>query len=196
MYLLVWEAWHCVDVFLLDHERSQVSSVGGQKDDSKEGPDQHHDLAGGSSGVLHRHWVVKDNGPQEPDGFPYREGGATRLWPGGMERKTKRERVQNEILFCFFLPPFQKTARTENWLQTSYATWMMISWGASLKTVGERFDTDPCQGGLDPTKKKKKREAPIEIPRAPELLSRLNNSRVRRWEGSTKKACGRKDIVK
>ena len=30
----------------------------------------YHDLAGGSSGVLHRHRVVEDQRPQQPDRFP------------------------------------------------------------------------------------------------------------------------------
>ncbi len=51
-YLLVREPRHCVDILFLDHEGSQVGSVRGQEDDSKEGPDQDHDLTGCSFRVF------------------------------------------------------------------------------------------------------------------------------------------------
>lgn len=88
-YLFVREAWHRVDIFLLNHEGSQVSSVGGQEDDSKEGPDQHHDLAGGSPWVLHRHGVVEDNGPQKPHGLPDGERRAPGFWRRRQGRKDR-----------------------------------------------------------------------------------------------------------
>lgn len=65
-YLLVREPRHCVDILLLDHEGSQVGSVGRQEDDSKEGPDQDHDLTGRSLWVFDRYRVVEDDAPQEP----------------------------------------------------------------------------------------------------------------------------------
>lgn len=79
-YLLVWETSHLVHIFLLDHESSQVSSVGGQEDDSKEGPHRHHDLTGGAFGILNRHRVVKDQTPQQPDGLTDGERWTVRLW--------------------------------------------------------------------------------------------------------------------
>lgn len=180
MYLLVREARHRVNVFLLDHERSQVSSVGGQKDDSKEGPDQHHDLAGGSSGILHRHWVVKDNGPQEPDGFPYCEGGAARLWPGSMARKKGREKGSR--MKCFLVVFFSITKK-------QWTGWEMTA--DELTNSSESPLHDDLLGGFASIRKYlasvfpltlvkedvisqiiKNCEAPIDIAGAPELLSR------------------------
>ena len=79
-YLLVREAGHRVDVLLLDHEGSQVGSVGGQEDDSKEGPHRHHDLTGGTLGILHRDGVVENQTPEQPDGLTDGERGAAGLW--------------------------------------------------------------------------------------------------------------------
>lgn len=39
----------------------------------------YHDLAGGSSGILHGHRVVEDQRPQQPDGLPDGELRSTRL---------------------------------------------------------------------------------------------------------------------
>lgn len=66
-YLFITEARHSVNVFLLDHEGSQVGSVASQEDDSKESPDKNHDLASGSFGVLHWNGVIKDQSPKKPD---------------------------------------------------------------------------------------------------------------------------------
>lgn len=40
----------------------------------------YHDLAGGSSGIFHRHRVVEDQCPQQPDRFPDGEFRSTWLW--------------------------------------------------------------------------------------------------------------------
>lgn len=68
-YLFVTEAGHLVHKFLLDHESGQVGCVAGQEDDGEEGPHGHHDLAGGSFGVLDRHGVVEHQAPEEPYSF-------------------------------------------------------------------------------------------------------------------------------
>lgn len=58
-----------VHKLLLDHEGSQVGCVTGQKNDSKEGPHRHHDLAGCAFRVLDRYRVVEDQAPEEPYSF-------------------------------------------------------------------------------------------------------------------------------
>jgi hypothetical protein len=78
-YLLVAESRHLVHILLLDHEGCQVGSVGGQEDDSEEGPHRHHDLTGPTLGVLHWDRVVEDQTPQQPDGLADGEGGPSRL---------------------------------------------------------------------------------------------------------------------
>ena len=78
-HLLVAEAGDLVHVLLLDHEGGQVGSVAGQEDDGEEGPHRHHDLTGGALGVLHRHGVVEDQAPQQPDGLADGEGGTAGL---------------------------------------------------------------------------------------------------------------------
>ena len=77
-HLLIREARHRVDVLLLDHEGGQVGGVRGQEDDGEEGPDQHHDLAGGALGVLDGHRVVEDDAPQQPHRLADGEGGPAR----------------------------------------------------------------------------------------------------------------------
>lgn len=84
-YLFVWKTSDLVHVLLLDHERSQVGSVGGQKDDSEEGPHGYHDLTRGAFGVLHRYRVVKDQTPEQPDSLTDGEGWTVRLWKTGLK---------------------------------------------------------------------------------------------------------------
>ena len=79
-YLFVTQSRDCVSVLLLDHEGCQVGSVGGQEDDSEEGPYQDHDLAGGALGVLNWNRVVEDDAPQQPHRLPNSEGGASGIW--------------------------------------------------------------------------------------------------------------------
>ena len=78
-YLFVRETGDLVHVLLLDHEGGQVGGVGGQEDDSEEGPHRHHDLTGGAFGVLHGHRVVEDQTPEQPDGLTDGEGRTVRL---------------------------------------------------------------------------------------------------------------------
>lgn len=66
LHLFVAQSGDGVDVLLLDHEGRQVGRVGGEEDDGEEGPDQHHDLAGGALRVLDGHRVVEDDAPQQP----------------------------------------------------------------------------------------------------------------------------------
>lgn len=77
LYLFVTQSGDGVDVLLLDHEGSQVGRVGSQEDDGKESPDQDHDLTRGALRVLNRNRVVKDDTPQQPDGFSNGEGGTS-----------------------------------------------------------------------------------------------------------------------
>lgn len=70
LYLLIGESRYRVNVLFLDHEGSQVGGVRGQEDDSEEGPDQDHDLAGRSLGVFHGDRVVEDDAPQQPHRLP------------------------------------------------------------------------------------------------------------------------------
>lgn len=63
-HLFITQPSHLVNKLLLNHEGSQVSSVTGQEDDSKESPDRHHDFTRRPLGVLHRHRVVEDQAPQ------------------------------------------------------------------------------------------------------------------------------------
>jgi len=78
-YLFVRQPGDLVHVLLLDHEGGQVGGVGGEEDDGEEGPHRHHDLTGGAFGVLHRHGVVEDQTPQQPDGLADGEGWTVRL---------------------------------------------------------------------------------------------------------------------
>lgn len=73
-HLSVTEPRHGVHILLLDHEGSQIGCIAGKEDDSKEGPHENHDLAGGAPRILHWHGVVEHQGPQQPDGFPNGEG--------------------------------------------------------------------------------------------------------------------------
>ena len=101
-HLFIWQARHLVDILLLDHEGSQVGSVGGQEDDSEEGPHWHHDLTGGTFGILHGDGVVEDQTPEQPDGLTDGEGGTAGLWErnkrGGRGAK-KDDRGKQENLF-------------------------------------------------------------------------------------------------
>ena len=83
LYLVVGETGDLVDELLLDHEGGQVGSVGGQEDDSEEGPHRHYELTGGSFRVLHRHRVVEDETPQQPHGLAHGEGRSVGVWERG-----------------------------------------------------------------------------------------------------------------
>ena len=95
-HLFVWQARHLVDVLLLDHEGSQVGSVGGQEDDSEEGPHWHHDLAGGTFRILHRDGVVENQTPEQPDGLADGEGGTARLWEWHIRRGSRKRKTEND----------------------------------------------------------------------------------------------------
>lgn len=79
-YLFVREARHGVDILLLDHESSQVGGVRSQEDDSKEGPDQDHDLTSGAFRVFNRDRVVEDDAPKQPHWLPNSECWTTGSW--------------------------------------------------------------------------------------------------------------------
>lgn len=87
-HLLVAEARHCVYIFFLDHKSSQVGCITGEKDDSKEGPDKHHDLAGGAPRILHRHRVVEHQSPKQPYRLPNGELGASGTYRVGYTNQT------------------------------------------------------------------------------------------------------------
>ena len=95
-HLFVWQARHLVDVLLLDHEGSQVGSVGGQEDDSEEGPHWHHDLAGGTFRILHRDGVVENQTPEQPDGLADGEGGTARLWEWHIRRWSRKRWTETD----------------------------------------------------------------------------------------------------
>lgn len=82
LYLFVTQSRDCVDVLLLDHEGCQVSCVGRQKDDSKESPDQDHDLTGCALGILNRDRVVEDDPPQKPHWLADCKCGTSRVLGG------------------------------------------------------------------------------------------------------------------
>lgn len=63
-HLFIAEAGHLVHVLLLNHKRRQISRITGQEDDGEESPNADHDLAGGSSGVLHWNWIIEDQTPE------------------------------------------------------------------------------------------------------------------------------------
>lgn len=65
-----------VQLCLLKRHLSPANRAPGPMDEEAGGT--HHDLAGGSSGVLHRHRVVEDQRPEQPHRLPYGELGSTR----------------------------------------------------------------------------------------------------------------------
>lgn len=73
-HLIVAQPRHLVHELLLDHEGGQVCSVAGEKDDSKEGPHGHDELAGGAFGILHGDGVVEDQTPEQPHRLAHGEG--------------------------------------------------------------------------------------------------------------------------
>lgn len=134
-HLLVRQPGHRVDILLLDHEGSQVGSVGSQENDCKKGPDQDHDFTGGSFGVFNGDWVVKDYAPQEPNWFPYGECWTARSWEG---EKKQLEELEGWLSIYSFSQSEKTRGKVYQCTTVSQHTCEKINWTRNVFYIGPK----------------------------------------------------------